>query len=129
MRKRASRTVVVQIPCYNEAGTLPAVLASVPHRVARGVRVLTLVVDDGSTDGTAAVARAAGADWGVRTARNGGLAAAFARGLGTALRLGADVVVNTDGDNKCPQAEIPRLVEPILDGTADIVVADRQTGQ
>jgi glycosyltransferase involved in cell wall biosynthesis len=129
MRKRAPRTLVVQIPCYNEAGTLPAVLASIPHRPAAGVRVLTLVVDDGSTDGTAAVARRAGADFVVRHTRNRGLAAAFRTGLATALRLGADVVVNTDGDNQYPQAEIPRLVGPILDGTADIVVADRQTGR
>src|SRR2546421_140339 len=110
MRKRAPRTIVVQIPCYNEASTLPAVLASVPRRLAGGVRVITLVVDDGSTDGTASVARRAGASIVVRHTRNRGLAAAFRTGLANALRLGADVVVNTDGDNQYPQREIPRLV-------------------
>ncbi|HZS02866.1 MAG TPA: glycosyltransferase family 2 protein [Chloroflexota bacterium] len=119
------KTIVVQIPCYNEALTLPAVLASLPRRLSGG-RVLTVVVDDGSTDGTADVARRAGADRVVRHASNRGLAAAFRTGLTTALRMGADVIVNTDGDNQYPQADLPRLVAPILAGTADVVVADRQ---
>jgi len=123
------KTIVVQIPCYNEAETLPLVLASLPRRVSRRARVLTLVVDDGSTDGTAAVARRAGADCVVRHTRNRGLAAAFQTGLSTALRLGADVIVNTDGDNQYPQADLPRLVAPILAGRADVVVADRQTAR
>jgi glycosyltransferase involved in cell wall biosynthesis len=105
------------------------VLASIPRRVARSARVLTLVVDDGSSDGTAAVARRAGADYVVRHTRNRGLAAAFQTGLTTALRLGADVIVNTDGDNQYPQADLPRLVAPILAGDADVVVADRQTAR
>src|SRR5436309_9372481 len=104
------KIIVVQIPCYNEAATLPAVLASLPRRLAGGARVLTVVVDDGSTDGTAAVAQRAGATRVVRHASNRGLPAAFRTGLATALRLGADVVVNTDGDNQYPQADLPRLV-------------------
>src|SRR5919202_1896091 len=120
------KTIVVQIPCYNEALTLPTVLASLPRRLPGGARVFTLVVDDGSTDGTAAVARRAGAHRVVRHAANRGLAAAFRTGLTTALQLGADVVVNTDGDNQYPQADLPRLVAPILAGTADVVIADRQ---
>ncbi len=125
MQRRRPKTVVVQIPCYNEAATLPTVLATIPRRLP-GARVLTVVVDDGSTDGTAAVARRAGADYVVRHPSNRGLAAAFQTVLATALRLGADVIVNTDGDNQYPQAELPRLVAPILQGQADIVVADRQ---
>src|SRR5688500_25473 len=126
MPARAYKTIVVQIPCYNEAATLPTVLASIPRRLPGGARVRTVVVDDGSTDGTAAVARRAGADRVVRHAANRGLSAAFRSGLAAALRLGADVVVNTDGDNQYPQADLPRLVAPILTGEADVVVADRQ---
>lgn len=127
MRPRRRRPlVVVQIPCYNEAATLPLVLAGIPRRLPGHARVRVVVVDDGSTDGTAAVARRAGADLVVRHTRNRGLAAAFQTGLTTALRLGADVIVNTDGDNQYPTADIPRLVAPILAGEADVVVADRQ---
>lgn len=126
MPARARKTIVVQIPCYNEAATLPTVLAGIPRRLGRHTRVLTVVVDDGSTDLTAAVARRAGADRVVRHTANRGLAAAFRSGLAAALRLGADVIVNTDGDNQYPQADIPRLVAPILAGHADVVVADRQ---
>jgi glycosyltransferase involved in cell wall biosynthesis len=123
------KTIVVQIPCFNEAATLPLVLGSLPRRVGRHTRVVTLVVDDGSTDDTAGVARRAGADHVVRHTRNRGLAAAFQTGLLAALRLGADVIVNTDGDNQYPQADLPRLVNPILRGAADVVVADRQTAR
>jgi glycosyltransferase involved in cell wall biosynthesis len=123
------KTIVVQIPCYNEALTLPTVLGSLPRRLPGGARVLTVVIDDGSTDGTAAVARRAGAHRVVRHTSNRGLAAAFRTGLAASLRLGADVVVNTDGDNQYPQADLPRLVAPILAGAADVVVADRQPAQ
>jgi glycosyltransferase involved in cell wall biosynthesis len=125
-RRRARPLVIVQVPCYNEAATLPLVLASLPRRLPGGARLRTLVIDDGSTDGTAAVARRAGADFVVRHTRNRGLAAAFMTGLTAAVGLGADVIVNTDGDNQYPQADVPRLVAPILAGAADVVVADRQ---
>ncbi len=126
MPTRSPKLVVVQIPCFNEAATLPAVLGSIPRCLPGGARVRVVVVDDGSTDGTGSVARRAGADRVVRHAANRGLAAAFRTGLAAALRLGADVVVNTDGDNQYPQADLPRLVAPILAGEADVVVADRQ---
>lgn len=118
--------VIVQIPCYNEAETLPLVLASIPRQLEGVDRVEVLVVDDGSTDDTALVARRAGADHLVRLPGNRGLASAFQAGLDACLRLGADIIVNTDGDNQYPQSEIGRLIAPILAGTADMVVADRQ---
>ena len=116
----------VQIPCYNEEATLPLVVRSIPRAIPGVDEVRVLVVDDGSTDRTAAVARALGVDYVVAHRRNRGLAAAFQTGLEACLRLGADIVVNTDGDNQYPQQEIPRLIRPILEGRADMVVADRQ---
>lgn len=117
---------IIQIPCLNEAETLPAVLAELP-RTLPGVDVVeTLVVDDGSEDGTVAVARALGVDHVVVHRRNRGLAQAFQTGMDAALQLGADIIVNTDGDNQYPGADIPRLVQPIVDGEADVVVGDRQ---
>lgn len=121
--------LIVQIPCYNEAEHLPAVVSSIPRRIPGIDCVEVLVVDDGSTDGTAEVARGAGADHVVRHAGNRGLAAAFRTGLDHALRLGADVIVNTDGDNQYPQDDIPRLIGPILAQEADVVVGDRRPGQ
>jgi glycosyltransferase involved in cell wall biosynthesis len=119
--------LVVQIPCYNEAETLPGVLADVPRSIP-GVDVIeTLVIDDGSTDGTAEVARAHGVTHVVRHRGNRGLASTFLTGLETALELGADVIVNTDGDHQYPGAAIPELVRPIVDGEADLVIGDRQT--
>jgi glycosyltransferase involved in cell wall biosynthesis len=118
--------LVVQIPCLNEEDTLPQVLGELPRRLQGFDEVEWLVIDDGSTDRTIDVARAAGADHIVRLTRNQGLATAFQVGMDAALKLGADVIVNTDGDNQYRAADIPRLVEPILEKRADIVVGDRQ---
>jgi glycosyltransferase involved in cell wall biosynthesis len=119
--------LIVQIPCFNEEETLPATLADIPRRIPGVDRVEVLVVDDGSSDATAEVARRCGADHVVRHARNRGLARAFRTGLDTCLRLGADVIVNTDADNQYAGSAIPELIRPILEGRADIVVGDRQT--
>jgi glycosyltransferase involved in cell wall biosynthesis len=118
--------LVIQIPCLNEEETLPAVLAEFPREVAGFDRVEWLVIDDGSTDRTAEVARAHGVDHLVRLTNNKGLAAAFQAGIDAALKLGADVIVNTDADGQYDAADIPRLVGPILAGEADMVVGDRQ---
>lgn len=113
------------IPCYNEATTLPVTMAALPRAVP-GIDVLEiLVIDDGSVDGTSAVARAAGAHHVVRFARNKGLAAAFTAGLDACLKLGADIIVNTDADNQYHGADVARLVGPILAGEADLVVGER----
>ena len=119
--------LVVQIPCLNEEMTLPLVLLSIPKRIPGVARIEVLVIDDGSTDQTVAVARKHGVRHFVFHARKQGLARSFQDGVNRALELGADIVVNTDGDNQYPQERIPDLVRPILEGKADIVVADRQT--
>jgi glycosyltransferase involved in cell wall biosynthesis len=119
--------LVVQIPCLNEAETLPLVLKSIPKRIPGIDEILILVIDDGSTDDTVKVARELGVTHFVHHVRNQGLGRSFHDGVMKALELGADILVNTDGDNQYPQAKIPELVQPILDGQADIVIADRQT--
>lgn len=117
--------LIIQIPAYNEESTLPQTLRDLPRSLPGVDEVEILVVDDGSTDRTAEVAREAGADHVVRLKQNQGLAAAFTAGLETALKLGADIIVNTDADNQYRGEEIARLVQPILEGKADIVVGDR----
>jgi glycosyltransferase involved in cell wall biosynthesis len=121
--------VIVQIPCYNEESTLPLVMRDMPRSIP-GVDVLeTLVIDDGSSDRTVEVARQHGVTHIVRHNGNKGLAATFQTGLDACLRLGADIIVNTDGDNQYPQQMIPELIGPILRGEAEMVVGDRQVRQ
>jgi len=117
--------LIIQIPCLNEAETLSTTLAALPRRVA-GVDVVEyLVIDDGSTDGTAQVARQWGVHHVVTHRRNRGLAAAFRSGVDRALAEGADIIVNTDGDGQYEGGDIEALVTPIVQGRADIVIGDR----
>jgi len=118
--------LIIQIPCFNEAEQLPATLADLPREVEGFDTVQWLVIDDGSTDETVAVARAHGVDHLVRLTNNRGLATGFQAGIDTALKLGADVIVNTDADNQYCGADIARLVAPIVAGRADMVVGDRE---
>ncbi|HUE47029.1 MAG TPA: glycosyltransferase family 2 protein, partial [Aestuariivirgaceae bacterium] len=117
--------LIIQIPCLNEAETLPLALAELPRRVEGFDSVEWLVIDDGSSDGTADVARAHGVDHVVRLPVNRGLARAFMAGLEASLEAGADVIVNTDADNQYRASCIPALVEPILAGRAQMVVGAR----
>jgi glycosyltransferase involved in cell wall biosynthesis len=120
--------LIIQIPCFNEAETLAIALAELPRQVPGFDRVEWLIIDDGSRDGTADVARAHGVDHVVRHRSNRGLARAFMTGLDACLRQGADVIVNTDADNQYNAADIPALVAPILEGEADIVIGARPIG-
>lgn len=116
----------VQIPCLNEEATLASVLRDIPRRIDGIDEVKVLVIDDGSSDNTGKVARAEGTDYVVRLPYTQGLARAFTLGVHRCLELGADIIVNTDGDHQYRGEDIPKLVQPILDGKADIVIGDRQ---
>jgi glycosyltransferase involved in cell wall biosynthesis len=117
--------LIIQIPCLNEEAQLPATLADLPREVQGFDDVEWLVIDDGSTDRTIDIARECGVDHIVKLTNNKGLASAFQAGLDAALKLGADVIVNTDADNQYSAKDIPNLVAPILRGDADMVVGDR----
>lgn len=119
--------LIVQIPCLNEQHTLPGTVADIPRDIPGVDKVEVLIIDDGSTDRTVEVAREIGVDHIVRHRNTKGLAPTFRTGIDACLRRGADIIVNTDGDNQYCGADIPALIGPILRGEADIVVGDRQT--
>jgi glycosyltransferase involved in cell wall biosynthesis len=118
--------LIIQIPCFNEAEQLPQTLADLPRHVEGFDAVEWLIIDDGSTDDTVEVARAHGSDHLVRLTNHKGLATGFQAGIDTALKLGADVIVNTDADNQYYGGDIERLVRPIVEGRADMVIGDRE---
>jgi glycosyltransferase involved in cell wall biosynthesis len=117
--------LVVQIPCLNEEKHLGQTISEIPRQIPGIEAVEILVIDDGSTDGTSQAAHAAGADRVIRFRRRQGLATAFKMGLDISLAMGADIIVNTDADNQYPGREIPRLIAPIVNGRADMVVGTR----
>lgn len=121
--------LIIQIPCYNEAETLPETLAELPLQIPGVAVIETLVIDDGSEDATAVIAKNHNVTHIISHPKNMGLAAAFQTGLDAALRLGADIIVNTDADNQYPGHYIPVLAAPIVNGTADMVIANRQINQ
>src|SRR3954464_4309006 len=118
--------LIIQIPCLDEESTLPVTLADLPRELPGFDTVEWLIIDDGSADRTVDVARAHGVDHIVRLTNNKGLANGFQAGLDACLKLGADVIVNTDADNQYDGRDIPKLVAPIVAGNADMVVGDRQ---
>ncbi|HET9163739.1 MAG TPA: glycosyltransferase family 2 protein [Solirubrobacterales bacterium] len=118
--------LIIQIPCLDEEATLPQTIADLPRRIDGVDEIELLVIDDGSTDRTVEVARECGVEHIVRLTNNRGLAAAFQAGLDACLKLGADLVVNTDADNQYSGADVPKLVAPILAGEADMVLGDRR---
>ena len=120
--------LVIQIPCLNEEEVLPETLAALPRQVPGFDVVEWLIIDDGSSDDTVNVARQNGVDHIVSHKRTKGLARAFMTGLDACLRAGADVIVNTDGDNQYAASDIPKLVSPVLNQEADIVVGARPIG-
>jgi len=128
-KERDSVKLIIQIPCYNEEETLPRVLADLPRSIPGVDRIETLVINDGSTDATARVAIECGVDHLVDLPRNRGLAHAWSTGIEAALRQGADIIVNTDGDNQYVGADVAKLVEPLLKGEADIVIGARPLEQ
>lgn len=121
--------LIIQIPCYHEEATLALTLAPLPRQLPGIDRIEWLVIDDGSRDGTVEVAKRCGVDHIVRLSHNRGLARAFMAGLEASLQAGADIIVNTDADNQYSADDIPKLIEPILDGRAEIVIGARPIDQ
>ncbi|HVT03511.1 MAG TPA: glycosyltransferase family 2 protein [Thermoanaerobaculia bacterium] len=121
--------LIIQIPAFNEEATIGRTLADLPKKVEGISSIETLLIDDGSTDGTVVAARKAGVTHVVRLLSNRGLSTAFIAGVDAALRLGADIIVNTDADNQYNGAEIQKLVAPIVHGSAEVVIGDRQTAR
>ncbi len=119
--------LIVQIPCYNEENTLPETIADIPRQIDGIDQVELLIIDDGSTDKTVEVAKELGVEHIIINKKNLGLARTFRKGLEECLKRGADIIVNTDGDNQYYGGDIPKLVELIVQNKADIVVGDRQT--
>lgn len=119
--------LIIQIPCYNEEKTLPVTIRDLPKEIPGVDKIEYLIIDDGSTDRTVEVARELGVHHIVKQPRNRGLAMAFMTGIDACLRLGADIIVNTDGDNQYKGQDIAKLIQPILEGRAEMVVGDRQT--
>jgi len=117
--------VIIQIPCYNEAETLPQTVADLPRQMPGVDEIEYLVIDDGSSDDTAATARACGVHHVVQLPYHMGLARSFSFGLDAGLKFGADIIVNTDADNQYMAADIPKLLAPILTGQAQITIGDR----
>ncbi len=119
--------LIIQIPCYNEEETLPVTYRDLPDSIIGISSIETLIINDGSSDKTIEVARKLGVNHIVDLKGNKGLARAFSAGIENCLRLGADIIVNTDGDNQYNGADIKKLVIPIVEGKADVVIGDRDT--
>jgi glycosyltransferase involved in cell wall biosynthesis len=120
--------LIIQIPAFNEEATIPQALRELPRKLEGITSIETLVIDDGSSDGTVEAAKRAGASHLIQLRTHRGLSAAFTAGIDAALRLGADIIVNTDADNQYAAADIARLIAPIVRGTAEVVIGDRQVG-
>ncbi len=118
--------LIIQLPCLNEEETLPQTIRDLPDEIPGIDKIETLIIDDGSTDRTVEVAKELGVNHIVRFTNNKGLAEAFMAGINASLNYGADIIVNTDGDNQYCGSDIPKLIEPILKGKADMVIGDRQ---
>ena len=119
--------LAIFIPCLNEEDTLPLVLETIPKKIPGVDSIEVVIIDDGSTDKTVEFAKKYGVKHFVIHTNNKGLAYSFRDGIRKSLEVGADIIVITDGDNQYPQERIPDLIHPILEGAADIVIADRQT--
>jgi glycosyltransferase involved in cell wall biosynthesis len=120
--------LIIQMPAFNEEATITQALRELPRKLEGITSIETLVIDDGSSDGTVEAAKRAGASHIIQLRTHRGLSAAFAAGIDAALRLGADIIVNTDADNQYVAADIARLIAPIVRGTAEVVIGDRQVG-